>query len=185
MKSFITNSFTKFSAVSFCLFIFNGCVTSYIDRSRILNDIDDHKNVTAKNASYSQPYEDVYGAMYSVISAKYNIARESESRGYIETDIKEVNKSTYETREKITGEIIGRNPPYRVSFICDKEKRTRKEEGGLWTEWKKPTRDIKKENKLKIEVYERLTGKIKLTPGLIQRIETFNNDPKHKKKIIY
>jgi uncharacterized lipoprotein len=62
---------------------------------------------TARSACYQLPEPEVYKELYSVVAAEYKITRESESRGFIETDWKEetIGDTTY--RRKAEAEVVG------------------------------------------------------------------------------
>lgn len=63
---------------------------------------------TARAATYQVSPGDAYTETYALLSSSYAIAKESERRGFIETDWKE--DADYEgipTRTKVTAEVLG------------------------------------------------------------------------------
>lgn len=123
------------------------------------SEIRKHKTAIARNARYNQKYQEIYSAVYSVISSKYDIARESESRGFIETEWERTSSSLSQLRKHITAEIIGRESPYRVTMRVTRRSRSKRTDG--WSTWK-TRRDITTENALLIQVYELLNGRIEI-----------------------
>lgn len=126
-------------------------------------EIRKHKAHVARNAKYDQRYKDVYSAVYSVTSGKYKFARESESRGFIETEWERTSSSLSQSRKHITAEIIGRESPYRVTMRVTRRSRSKRTDG--WSTWT-TKRDIRTENRLLIEIYELINGKIDIPTEL-------------------
>ncbi len=127
------------------------------------SEIRKHKTYIARNARYNQKYQEIYSAVYSVISGKYNIARESESRGFIETEWERASSSLSQSRKRVTAEIIGRESPYRMTMRVTRRSRSKRTDG--WSPWT-TKRDIRTENRLLIEIYELLNGKIDIPTEL-------------------
>lgn len=62
----------------------------------------------ARSATYQMPPQDVYQETYALLSGSYAIAKESESRGYIETEWKEdADLDGQPTRTRVTAEVLG------------------------------------------------------------------------------
>jgi uncharacterized lipoprotein len=159
----ILNKLTLHKGIIFLLLL----VIFLIGCSAIVKDYkrQQYKTDIARNATYLQPYEEIYTAVYSVISASiYKIARESESRGYIETEWIESSSEKSSSRRRILAEIIGRAAPYRVTVNAERENKTLQENG----EWSKitVTRDRGEEDRYLVQIYEALHGQIPLPPDL-------------------
>ena len=127
--------------------------------------IKNHKANIARYANYDKKYKDVYSAVYGVVASRYSIARESESRGFIETEWERSSTSLRQSRKRITAEIIGREPPYRVTIQATRKSRSKKTDG--WSRWT-TKRDFRTENRLLVQVYELLNGKIDV-PAELQK----------------
>jgi len=62
----------------------------------------------ARAASYQLPPKEVYAETYAMLSAAYSIARESEQRGFIETEWKEsTDYDDAPTRTRVSAEVLG------------------------------------------------------------------------------
>ena len=136
-----------------------GAYKNAVRHSKIRN----HKANIARYANYDNKYKDVYAAVYGVVASRYSIARESESRGFIETEWERSSSSLRQSRKRITAEIIGREPPYRVTIQATRKSRSKKTDG--WSRWT-TKRDFRTEDRLLVQVFELLNGKIDIPPEL-------------------
>jgi len=144
----------------------------------ILKQIRTYKRDLVKNAKFDQKESDVFSAIYVVISEKYEVTKESESRGYIEG-----KKESATLKETISGELRGDEPPYMVSFSIQKQTRTKASDGS-YSDWKKTQAKSTELLALQTKLYEKLNGPIELTEELQKTIDDFNSkQDKERKKI--
>lgn len=169
--------------IKLLLLLLGVTVLSYGQKKNdIIKEINAYKKGLVSNATYNKEYSEVWKAIYIIATEEYNtIARESESKGYIEAN---VEKETM--KEYITIEILGAKTPYRVSFLVKQETRTKKEDGS-YTNWQVQTSySIDKYYlKLQTRLYELLNGPILLTEDLQKKVDDYNAlQTKEWKKIL-
>ncbi|GEM_PF-2813954 len=172
---------TKFLQLSLItLFLFSISSNSQTKRD-LLKEIKVFKADLVSNASFDKDFVEVWDAMYIVANEEYNtIARESESRGYIDAALE---KDTY--REYMTVEIRGKDAPYRVSFKVKQERRTKNTDGS-YSNWQSFTSSTLRSYyiRIKTRLYELLNGPIELPEKLQSKIDTYNaKQNKERKKI--
>ena len=123
-----------------------------------------YKNDLTSKAKYDKPQKAVYQAMYETMSSNSTIARESERRGFIESEMQEYITKTSQSRTTIFMEIMGDDAPFGVLTKVEVESRNR-DKNGRWSSWSK-SRDGLMERKLRIQLYEKLNGPIVYPPEL-------------------
>jgi hypothetical protein len=141
-------------------------------RNNLITEINAQQKQVVLYASYNSDFNDIYSAMYQVVSSEYNsIQKESESRGYIdafqESDLQ---------KEWLTAEIKGKEGTYKVSFIAKGQKRTKNKETGVYSEWTNYSIGDNYYTILHSKLYKQLIGEVPLTADLLKRIEEFNNN---------
>ncbi|MDD5531004.1 MAG: hypothetical protein PHX21_13385 [bacterium] len=98
----------------------SGCATSQEEIARQKQyQADVYK---AKSIRYRCSHKEIWSAVYSIIAEKFQIVKESESRGYIESDWKTNDDwsnslAGSHSREKVTADVLG-DSIYRVTFRC-------------------------------------------------------------------
>lgn len=120
---------------------------------------------TARSATYKLPRNQVWSALYSLVVEGYEIARERESRGYLETSWKQDRD---DVRSKVDAEVVGEETS-RVVIKVVKQGRSRssrydpqtfKTVHGPWSDWSDVGRWEKKEDELYVKLWEALGGKL-------------------------
>ncbi len=164
-----------FFVLSFSVIILSRCSS---EKKLLIKEINSYKYNVYNDATYNISYDKLYEVLYSIMSDNYSIARESQSRGYIESGKINTHKTyattVWEYSESVSAEIIGRESPFRVSFGCEGKRRSKKQDEG-WSGWS-AYRNYNIENRLKCELYERVNNKIKLSPELQKKVDTYNQN---------
>lgn len=170
------------------LLLFGGIALLMIgcgSRSKLKSDIRAYRANIARNASYNMEHKDLYLTLSKVMSNKFTIAKESESKGMIETEAKtSTNEDKSRTTKKYTrAEIVGTSKPYRVEFQSITETQSFVSGQGIKNA---TSRNRRAEEDLAINLYEQVNGKIELDGTLKKRIESNNNAAKREgQKIFY
>lgn len=115
----------------------------------------------ARSIRYRCDYQEVWNAIFSIVAENYSIMRESESKGYIETDWKVSESWGYRHRRKVNVEVLG-DSLYRVVIRCSHQS----EKGELIEgkileyeyqgDWRDEDDDKKTADKFYYELYDRL-----------------------------
>lgn len=141
-------------------------------RNNLITEINAQKQQVVLYASYSNEWNEVYVAMYQVVSSEYAIIlKESESRGFIE--------ASYEAdlfKQNLIAEIKGKEGGYKVTFVIKGQKRTKDKETGVYTDWTNYSGSTSDYVRLHTKLYNQLKGEVPLTADLLLRIESYNRD---------
>ena len=97
-------------------------------RSKLNSDIRAYRSNVARTASYNSEHADLFLKLQQVVSNRYTIAKESESKGTITTEVKESSNEdkSRTTKTWLEAEIVGSKKPYRVDFQHKTERRNTK-----------------------------------------------------------
>ena len=139
------------------LLLLCGCLSKEEIARRKAYDEDVYK---ARTIRYRCSYTEVWNALYSMIAEHFPIARESESRGYIESDWKIVENYNYRNRTKIKAEILG-DSLFRVVIRCPCQREKGEKVKGKYEykytgDWKDIEDDKKMADKFYYWLYDRL-----------------------------
>jgi len=112
----------------------------------------------ARSATYNLPKKRVWAALYALVVADYEIKRESESRGYIETDWRDDSDMR---KSQLEAELVG-DDTIRVVIKVQTQARSRKfdwnQMKNVITEWSEVHRWTEKEDELYVKLWEQLQG---------------------------
>lgn len=108
----------------------------------------------AKAACYPEPAVDVYNAVFSVVASHHSVARESESRGFIETEWRTDTGtgSSDQIRVRFSVDIVGES----CSRVVLKSERQLMPEGE--SDWQDAGRNVREEDDLYLEIHARISG---------------------------
>ncbi len=112
----------------------------------------------ARSATYNLPKNRVWAALYALVLADYEIKRESETRGYIETDWRDDSDMR---KSQLEAEVVG-DDTIRVVIKVQTQARSRKFDWSqmkdVITEWSGVHRWTEKEDELYVKLWEQLQG---------------------------
>lgn len=154
----------KLLSIAFCSTVL--LVVQAQERDRLLEEIENYRTSIVNNAQYKISYRELWTNLYALMSEKYSIARESESRRFISTMEQEDNAGRY----TVEAEIVGDSGLYRVVFKCVSKVIEK--------------RNVKIENRMKLLLYARINGDMELPADLRNRLDAYNADKSEKKQLI-
>ena len=125
-----------------------------LEQQRLLSE----KVRRARSATYNLPKKRVWAPLYALVVADYEIKRESESRGYIETDWRDDSDMR---KSQLNAEVVG-DDTIRVVIKVQTQERSRKFDWDqmkkVITAWTEVHRWTEKEDELYVKLWEALQG---------------------------
>lgn len=120
---------------------------------------------SARSATYRLPRKQVWSALYSLVAEGYQITRESESRGYLET---EWRQDDADRKSKVEAETVGEDI-IRVVIRVHTQTRSRSSRFdpqtfetiyGPWSDWSAAEPWTERKNELYVKLWKSLGGKL-------------------------